>query len=101
MLVTVALANKMARIVWALMAHGVNLQSSGRGGVTLTRSEAVTEAGRSDERYGATVRDGVGKTSEMSKRLERALAGWTRSAISMQASGSEWPQQAGRTHGST
>ena len=33
MLVTVALANKMARIVWALMAHGGILQSSGRGGV--------------------------------------------------------------------
>ena len=31
--------------------------------------------------------DGVGKTSEMSERLERALAGWTRSAISIQASG--------------
>ena len=31
--------------------------------------------------------DGVGKTREMSKRLERAIAGWTRSAISIQASG--------------
>jgi hypothetical protein len=30
--------------------------------------------------------DGVGKTSGMSRRLERALAGWTRSAISIQAS---------------
>jgi hypothetical protein len=30
--------------------------------------------------------DGVGKTSEMSRRLERALAVWTRSAISIQAS---------------
>src|SRR5665213_4225873 len=49
--------------------------------------EAVREAGRSDERYGATVRDGIGKTREMSKRLERAKAGWTRSAISIQASG--------------
>src|SRR5258708_25048613 len=42
--------------------------------------------------------DGVGKTSEMSTLLERALAGWTRSAISIQASGSERPhQQAGHT----
>src|ERR1700754_3619079 len=42
--------------------------------------------------------DGVGKTRQMSKRLERALAGWTRSAISIQASGSERPhQQAGHT----
>ena len=31
--------------------------------------------------------DGVGKTSETSKRLERAKAQWTRSAISIQASG--------------
>src|SRR5580658_8701542 len=31
--------------------------------------------------------DGVGKTREMSKRLERAKAKWTRSAISIQASG--------------
>jgi hypothetical protein len=31
--------------------------------------------------------DGVGKTREMSKRLERAIAVWTRSAISIQASG--------------
>ena len=31
--------------------------------------------------------DGVGKTREMSKRLERAKANWTRSAISIQASG--------------
>jgi hypothetical protein len=31
--------------------------------------------------------DGVGKTSEMSERLERAKAVWTRSAISIQASG--------------
>ena len=31
--------------------------------------------------------DGVGKTSETSTRLERAKAGWTRSAISIQASG--------------
>ena len=31
--------------------------------------------------------DGVGKTSEESERLERALAVWTRSAISIQASG--------------
>jgi hypothetical protein len=30
--------------------------------------------------------DGVGKTSEMSRRLERAIAVWTRSAISIQAS---------------
>ena len=30
--------------------------------------------------------DGVGKTSEMSGRLERAKAIWTRSAISIQAS---------------
>jgi hypothetical protein len=30
--------------------------------------------------------DGVGKTSEVSRRLERALAVWTRSAISIQAS---------------
>lgn len=30
--------------------------------------------------------DGVGKTSEMSKRFERAIAVWTRSAISIQAS---------------
>lgn len=30
--------------------------------------------------------DGVGKTSETSKRLERAKAVWTRSAISIQAS---------------
>jgi hypothetical protein len=31
--------------------------------------------------------DGVGKTREMSERLERAIAVWTRSAISIQASG--------------
>src|SRR6195952_678751 len=31
--------------------------------------------------------DGVGKTSEMSKRLERAKAVWIRPAISIQASG--------------
>ena len=31
--------------------------------------------------------DGVGKTRETSKRLERAKAVWTRSAISIQASG--------------
>jgi hypothetical protein len=31
--------------------------------------------------------DGVGKTREMSKRLERAKAVWARSAISIQASG--------------
>ena len=30
--------------------------------------------------------DGVGKTSEMSRRHERAVAVWTRSAISIQAS---------------
>jgi hypothetical protein len=30
--------------------------------------------------------DGIGITSEMSKRLERAKAVWTRSAISIQAS---------------
>lgn len=30
--------------------------------------------------------DGVGKTSEVSRRLERALAVWTRSAISIQTS---------------
>ena len=30
--------------------------------------------------------DGVGKTREMSKRLERAKPVWTRSAISIQAS---------------
>ena len=44
------------------------------------------------------VRDGGGKTSEMSERLERAKAVWTRSAIFIQASGSERPQkQAGLT----
>ena len=30
--------------------------------------------------------DGVGKTSEMSRRFERAISVWTRSAISIQAS---------------
>ena len=30
--------------------------------------------------------DGVGKTREMTKRLERAIAVWTRSAIPIQAS---------------
>lgn len=30
--------------------------------------------------------DGVGKTREMSRRLERAVAVWTRSAIPIQAS---------------
>ena len=30
--------------------------------------------------------DGIGKTSEMSERLERATSVWTRSAISIQAS---------------
>jgi hypothetical protein len=31
--------------------------------------------------------DGIGKTREMSERLERVIAVWTRSAISIQASG--------------
>ncbi len=99
MLVTVALANKMARIVWALMAHGGSYRAPAAAGVVAP--EVVGEAGRSTERYGATVRDGVGKTREMSERLERAKAVWTRPAISIQASGSERPHQTGRTHGST
>lgn len=53
-LVTVALANKMARIFWARMALGRNLQSSGRGG--LVRVSGVGEAERSSERSGAKVR---------------------------------------------
>jgi len=48
MLVTVALANKTARIVWALMAHGRILQSSDRGGrVATAKVRDVEEAGRS------------------------------------------------------
>jgi hypothetical protein len=39
-----------------------------------------SEAGRSDERFGATVRDRIGKTREMPEPLERAKAVGTRSA---------------------
>ena len=45
MLVTVALANKMARIIWALLVKGGIYQSSGRGGVGRPRSR-----GREGER---------------------------------------------------
>jgi transposase len=73
------------------------LQSSGRGGVTAS-VRGRREAGRSDGRYGATVRDGIGKTSECPGASSAQKAVWTRSAISIQASGSERPhQQAGHT----
>jgi integrase len=52
-------------------------QSSGRGDISPPRSGGVGEAGGQTRGYGATVRDGVGKTSEMSKRRERAKAVWT------------------------
>jgi hypothetical protein len=43
--------------------------------------------------------DGVGKTREMTRRLERAISGWTRPAISIQASSrDDWlHQQTGHT----
>jgi len=63
------------------------LQSSGRGGVTPTRSEAVRGREGQTRRMAQWSEDGVGKTREMSERLERAIAVWTRSAISIQASG--------------
>ena len=62
MLVTVALANKMARIVWALLAKRRDLQSSGRGGVS--RAAAARRRGRRtvEGGYGATVGEtGPGK----------------------------------------
>ena len=65
-----------------------NLQSSGRGGVTTVAARGG-QGGKEGQRRGMAQRseDGVGKTSEKSKRLERAKAVWTRSAISIQASG--------------
>ena len=51
MLVIVALANKMARIVWALMAHGGSYRAP-----AVAAYEASGTQGRSKERHGATVR---------------------------------------------
>ena len=73
MLVTVALANKMARIVWALMARG-ELYRAPAAASNPSRSEVVREAGRSDGRYGATVRRRGRENQATSKRLERAKA---------------------------
>lgn len=84
-LVTVALANKMARIFWARMALGRNLQSSGRGG--LVRVSGVGEAKGQARGLAQRSEDRDRKTSEMFERLERAKAVWTRPAICIQASG--------------
>ena len=46
MLVRVALANKMARIVWALLAQGWGLSSSGCGGVGAVTTARLSRSGR-------------------------------------------------------
>src|SRR5918998_1467756 len=82
-----------------LNAHGTRriLQSSGRGGVN--RHGLRSSGGRKVRRE--VWRNGQRRDREnqgTSERLERAKSVWTRSAISIQASGSERPQkQAGHT----
>src|SRR5512147_2088098 len=69
MLVRVALANKMARVVWALLAKGGRLASSGRGGVVV-----ATAARRSEGRTGGMARrsrDG-GRDSQMMDERSQA-----------------------------
>ena len=46
MLVRVALANKMARIVWALLAQGWGVSSSGCGGVGAVTTARLSRSGR-------------------------------------------------------
>ncbi len=83
MLVTVALANKMARIVWALLAKGENLQGSGRGGVSSAHDVRRRRRRTVKGRYGATVGEtGSGKpVATHVLKSTRSLI-WTRSANS-------------------
>ena len=76
MLVRVALANKMARMVWALMAKG-GVYRAPAAARKRSRPWGRRGVGRSKERDGATV-DETGSGKPVSdKRLERAGLNWT------------------------
>ena len=62
MLVTVALANKTARIVWALLVKKRKLQSSGRGGVSPRGPEVVAGVVGRRRVWRNSRRDGIGRT---------------------------------------
>ncbi len=77
MLVRVALANKMARIVWALMA---------RVGLPSDRRAQVASGGEGKEQWRNSV-NGIGRTSAQQSALEHAALIWTRPSNTLRACG--------------
>ena len=85
MLVTVALANKMARIIWALLVKQENFRAPGRSrGVSLADLfKVVAKCHGSEGWYGATVGEMGPEDRECTHRaLEHAFMIWFRSANS-------------------
>jgi hypothetical protein len=76
MLVRVALANKMARIAWAVMARGevCRLQPRPR---RQSRLWGCWGVGRAKERYGATVTRRDQENQHCNERLKRVALIWT------------------------
>ncbi len=102
LLVRVALANKMARVVWALLAKGGVYQAPVVAAVqSPARPRGCRGVGRSEEGYGATLeRRGRENQCATPYREDAALI-WTRSADSHPGPRHETRRIRGRTHVST
>jgi hypothetical protein len=72
MLVIVALANKMARIVWALLAKG-GIYTAPAAVVSSVRAQgAVGSVGGTTGKYGAAVDETGSESQFVAEQLERA-----------------------------
>src|SRR3982750_1182955 len=102
LLVRVALANKMARIVWARLVKGGGYRAPVVGGGRApARPRGCRGVGRSEEGYGATV-ERRGRDNQCATPYhEYAALIWTRSANSHPGPRHETRRIRGRTHVST
>ena len=77
MLVVVELANKTARIIWALMAHGGSYRASGRGRVTNGQGQRRRGCSKVNRRFGETFDDPGRENQKRPKRVDRGRPTWT------------------------
>jgi Transposase IS116/IS110/IS902 family len=97
MLVAVALANKMARIIWALLRNGTSYQASSAA-TQPTRRKAGNGVGRVfEERYGATVVR-RGRKNQVNRPCLRARPGVLDLTFELHTGPPASPAYRGRTH---
>ena len=76
MLVMVALANKMARVAWALLSKGGVYQAPARHRLAAASREVVNGVGGTKDRYGATSVRRDQKNQAHGERFERGPVMW-------------------------